>query len=48
VANEYLLAHTVQGFTREELRKLAGNSIRASFLPDSVKTSWLARIDVTE
>ena len=48
VANEYLLAHTLQGFTREELRKLAENSIRASFLPDSAKAAWLARIDSTE
>jgi len=30
VANEYLLAHTEQGFTREELRQLAANSIRAA------------------
>jgi aminodeoxyfutalosine deaminase len=43
-ANEYLLAHTEQGFTREELRQLAANSIRASFLPDSAKNSWLTRI----
>ena len=34
VANEYLLAHTEQGFTRDELRQLASNSIRASFLPE--------------
>jgi aminodeoxyfutalosine deaminase len=45
VANEYLLAHTVQGFTREELRQVAANSIRASFLPKSAKAAWLARID---
>jgi aminodeoxyfutalosine deaminase len=45
VANEYLLAYRVQGFTREELRQLAANSIRASFLPESAKTVWLARID---
>jgi aminodeoxyfutalosine deaminase len=45
LANEYLLAHTEQGFTRNELRQLAANSIRASFLPDSEKTRWLARID---
>lgn len=44
-ANEYLLAHTEQGFTREEMRKLAANSIRASFLPDSEKRAWLSRID---
>ena len=48
IANEYLLAHTEQGFTREELRQLAANSIRASFLPDPVKASWLSRIDSTE
>lgn len=45
LSNEYLLAHTVQGFTREELRQLASNSIRASFLPDSEKAAWLTRID---
>ncbi len=48
VVNEYLLAHTQQGFTREELRTLAANSMRASFLPDSAKADWLARIDSTE
>ena len=48
LANEYLLAHTEQGFTREELRRLAANSIRASFLPESEKTAWLARIDTLE
>ena len=47
VANEYLLAHTVQGFTREELRQLAANSIRASFLPAPEKAAWLSRIDST-
>ena len=45
VANEYLLAHTEQGFTRDELRELAANSIRASFLPESAKSAWLTRID---
>jgi aminodeoxyfutalosine deaminase len=45
LANEYLLAHTQQGFTRDELRQLAANSIRASFLPDSDKSKWLARIE---
>ncbi len=47
LANEYLLAHTVQAFTREELRTLAANSIRASFLPDSAKAAWITRIDAT-
>jgi adenosine deaminase/aminodeoxyfutalosine deaminase len=37
LANEFLLAHTEQGFTREELRRLAANSIQASFLPESDK-----------
>ena len=45
LANEFLLAHTQQGFTRDELRRLAANSIRASFLPESEKASWLARIN---
>ncbi len=47
LANEYLLAHSEQGFTREELRRLAANSIRASFLPTLEKTEWLFRIDTT-
>ena len=45
VASEYLLAHKEQGFTREELRQLARNSIRASFLPDIAKAEWLSQID---
>jgi aminodeoxyfutalosine deaminase len=48
IANEYLLAHTEQGFTREELRQLARNSIRASFLPQSVREGWFSRIDTIE
>jgi adenosine deaminase/aminodeoxyfutalosine deaminase len=44
LANEYFLAHTEQGFTRDELRRLAANSIRASFLPDLEKASWLSQI----
>ncbi len=46
LANEFLLAHTEQGFTRDELRQLAANSIRASFLPELEKTEWLFRIDL--
>ena len=42
--NEYLLAHTEQGFTREELRTLAEYSIRSSFLPEAAKAAWLERI----
>ena len=45
VANEYLLAHTEQGFSRDELARLAGNSIRASFLPENEKQRLLSRND---
>jgi aminodeoxyfutalosine deaminase len=45
LANEYLLAHTEQGFTRDELRRVAANSFRASFLPESDKAAWLERIN---
>ena len=48
LVGEFLLAHTNQGFDREELRKLAANSIRASFLPETGKSAWLARIDTIE
>jgi adenosine deaminase/aminodeoxyfutalosine deaminase len=48
LANEYLLAHAEQGFTRDELRLLAANSIRSSFLPAEAKSSWLARVTSTE
>jgi len=44
LANEFLLAHTQQDFTREELRQLAANSIHASFLPDLEKAKWFSRI----
>ena len=37
LAREYQLAQTAFGFTDPELRQLAQNSFRASFLPDSVK-----------
>ncbi len=48
LANEYLLAHTEQGFTREELRRLAANSFRASFLPNAQKAAWLERVDAAQ
>ncbi|MGA7339219.1 MAG: adenosine deaminase [Terracidiphilus sp.] len=48
LANEYLLAHTEQNFTREELRRLAFNSIRASFLPEQEKVTWLDRLGTIE
>ena len=44
LANEFQLAHTEQGFTREELRQLAANSIHASFLGSREKAHWLAQI----
>jgi adenosine deaminase/aminodeoxyfutalosine deaminase len=48
LANEYLLAHTELGFTRDELRQLAANSIHASFLPTPAKVDLLFRIDSTK
>ena len=48
IANEYLLAHTQQAFSREELRQLARNSIHASFLPTAEKAAWLAQIDTAK
>jgi adenosine deaminase/aminodeoxyfutalosine deaminase len=47
LANEFLLAHTQQGFTRDELRQLAANSIRASFLPENEKSAWLSGINTS-
>ena len=44
---EYQLAQDIFGFTREELRQLAANSIRASFLPESQKQALLAEIAKT-
>jgi aminodeoxyfutalosine deaminase len=45
IVNEYLLAHTEQAFTRDELECLAANSIRASFLPETEKQTLLSRND---
>jgi adenosine deaminase/aminodeoxyfutalosine deaminase len=45
VENEYRLAHEIHGFTREELKQLASNSFRASFLPEEAKDQWLSRIE---
>jgi adenosine deaminase/aminodeoxyfutalosine deaminase len=47
VANEYLLAFNEQGFSRDELRELAANSFRASFLPHATKHSWFSKIEGT-
>jgi aminodeoxyfutalosine deaminase len=43
--NEYLLAHQLQHFTKEELRSLAANSFRSSFLPEAQKQAWIARVE---
>ena len=48
LANEFLLAHTEQGFTPDELRQLAANSIYASFLPEGEKAAWIAQVDTVE
>ena len=48
LAGEFLLAHTEQGFTRDELRQLAANSFRASFLPDAEKQRWLSQIESSQ
>lgn len=45
LANEYLLAHTEQGFTPAELKKLASNSFQASFLPEAEKARWMNEIE---
>ncbi len=47
LTGEFLLAHKQQGFNREELRQVAANSFRASFLPEAEKAAWLARIETT-
>ncbi|HZU08668.1 MAG TPA: adenosine deaminase [Pseudacidobacterium sp.] len=42
---EFLLAHNEFGFTQEQLRELAANSIEASFLPAEQKVRWLHQIE---
>jgi aminodeoxyfutalosine deaminase len=42
--NEYQIAREVFGFSDEELRELARNSFRASFLPEERKPSLLAQV----
>jgi adenosine deaminase/aminodeoxyfutalosine deaminase len=48
LASEFLLAHTEQGFSADELRQLARMELRASFLPAETKTAWLASIEATK
>lgn len=45
---EYLLAHTEQGFSRNELRQLAINSFCASFLPEAERDQWIGKIETTQ
>ncbi len=44
LTNEYQIARDVFGFSDDELRELARNSFRASFLPDDRKQEMLRRI----
>ncbi|HXZ28016.1 MAG TPA: adenosine deaminase [Terriglobales bacterium] len=44
LAREYALAHEAFGFRDDELRTLARNSFRASFLPEERKQAYLAQI----
>ena len=43
LANEYQIAQQVFGFNEDELRELANNSFRASFLPEEKKREMLAK-----
>ena len=45
VENEYRLANELLGFNREELKVLAANSFRASFLPESEKQRRISQIE---
>jgi adenosine deaminase/aminodeoxyfutalosine deaminase len=45
VENEYRLVSEIHGFDREQLRTIAKNSFRASFLPESTKQKWLSRVE---
>jgi adenosine deaminase/aminodeoxyfutalosine deaminase len=44
VEEEYVKAHREQGFSREELKRLAANSFRASFLPEGERERWVNAI----
>jgi len=45
LAREYHLAQAAFGFSDEQIRALAENSFRASFLPEAKKTEFLKRFD---
>ncbi len=46
LAGEYLLAHQHYGFTLEQMRELAANSIEASFLPPERKLKLLRQVEL--
>jgi len=45
IAENYIAIQRALGLTRGDVLLLARNSIAASFLPESAKAAWLARID---
>ncbi len=47
LVREYRIAQEVFGFNENELRRLAENSFRASFLPEENKREFLARFEST-
>ena len=46
LASEYLLAHEAFGFTLEQMRELAANSVEASFLPPERKLKLLRSVEL--
>ena len=46
LAGEYLLAHEHYGFTLEQMRELAANSIEASFLPPERKLALMKQVEL--
>ena len=42
---EYGKAHREHGFSREELKRLAANSFRASFLPEKERERWVRAVE---
>lgn len=47
VADNYEACVQALALSRDEIATLAGNSIKASFLPDMQKSAWLNRLDQT-
>ncbi len=44
VAENYLQTARALGLGRDELLRIAGNSLTASFVPESRKAAWLAEL----